>query len=145
MPTRLSREKQQHRRNHVRFANTITTSTWFDQGSWAKEKNIKHKKMASSANVSVLYTLVASRVERILKEAPWSFTQKRNPLKEACKVFLELLKASGGATSDALVYAAVDALQLACSAGSAKLCEPALDALHKLVAAGLLEAQTAPW
>lgn len=98
-----------------------------------------------SGNVNVLHTLVPSRIERVLKEAPWSFTAKRNPLKEACKEFLERLRASEGATSDALVRAAVDALQLACGTAAPKICEPALDALHKLVASGLLNAQTEPW
>ena len=97
------------------------------------------------SNVNVLHTLVPSRVERVLKEVPWSFTSKKNPLKEACKDFLDRLKASDGATSDELVLSAVEALQLACGTQSPKLCEPALDALHKLVAAGLLKAQTSPW
>ena len=67
----------------------------------------------------------------------------KNPLKEACNDFLERLKASDGAGaasgSDALVTSAVEALQLALKTLSPKLCEPALDALHKLVAAGLLK------
>jgi len=101
----------------------------------------------TSSSPDVLHTLVPSRIERILKEAPWSFTAKKNPLKDACKDFLERLGASGGATSDsdALMRSAVDALQLACESKQPKLCEPALDALHKLVAAGLLRAHTSPW
>ena len=99
----------------------------------------------ATANVNVLHTLVPSRVERVLKEAPWSFTAKRNPLKEACKDFLDRLKASNGATSDELVRSAVEALQLACESKSPKICEPALDALHKLVASGLVRARTSPW
>ena len=112
--------------------------------------------------MSILHTLVPSRIERVLKEAPWSFTTKKNPLKEACREFLDRLKATEGATAAAtaggdraqdlkddddevLVHKAVDALQLACGTSSPKICEPALDALHKLVAAGLLKAHTATW
>ena len=120
---------------------------------------IKKKKM------SILHTLVPSRIERVLKEAPWSFTTKKNPLKEACREFLDRLKVTEGAAAAAaataggdrtqdlkddddeeqLVHKAVDALQLACGTSSPKICEPALDALHKLVAAGLLKAHTATW
>jgi hypothetical protein len=46
-----------------------------------------------------------------------------------------------GTGSDALVASAVEALQLALKTLSPRLCEPALDALHKLVAAGLLQVQ----
>jgi hypothetical protein len=44
----------------------------------------------------VLRTFVRSSVEKILKEAPWTFN-KVNPLKEACREFLREVDASGGA------------------------------------------------
>ena len=44
----------------------------------------------------MLRTFVRSSVEKILKEAPWTFN-KVNPLKEACREFLREVDASGGA------------------------------------------------
>ena len=120
---------------------------------------------ANGGAEDVLRTFVRSSVEKILKEAPWTF-HKVNPLKEACRQFLrevdEEVKAQppgGGArdvskeregtmsrrkttTTRRLALSATRALVAACDSGRAALAEPALGAAHKLVAGGFLVGTT---
>ena len=111
-------------------------------------------------------------MEKILKEAPWTFN-KVNPLKEACREFLREVDAADGARehhavgseptpetgsvgeqqSDdderkkkgrtrKLTLLATKALVAACDSGRPALAEPALGAAHKLVAMGFLAGTT---
>ena len=127
---------------------------------------------ANGGAEDVLRTFVRSSVEKILKEAPWTF-HKVNPLKEACRQFLREVdeevavepkaRTPGGGARDVskeregtmssletttttktrrLALSATRALVAACDSGRAALAEPALGAAHKLVAGGFLVGTT---
>ena len=79
----------------------------------------------------------------MLREAPRTFN-KTNPLKDACRAFLDAV-ADPGVAAPELARAATRALTLACASGKAAVCEPALGAARELVARGALAGTTQTW
>ena len=92
---------------------------------------------------AALRAAVKPAVERVLREAPWTFN-KTNPLKDACRAFLDAV-ADPGVAAPELARAATRALTLACASGKAAVCEPALGAARELVARGALAGTTQTW
>ena len=68
------------------------------QTSWTSHASpsVSSPPPAHAGAEDVLRTFVRSSVEKILKEAPWTFN-KVNPLKEACREFLREVDAADGA------------------------------------------------
>ena len=88
---------------------------------------------------------VASAIERVLREAPWTFN-KVNPLKEACRAYLAASREEEGARSPAaLADLAARACALAVRHGRASTADPALQALRRLIAGGALAGGTPAW
>ena len=103
----------------------------------------KDARGADAGADAALRAAVKPAVERVLREAPWTFN-KTNPLKDACRAFLDAV-ADPGVAAPELARAATRALTLACASGKAAVCEPALGAARELVARGALAGTTQTW
>ena len=105
--------------------------------------HLRSARGADAGADAALRAAVKPAVERVLREAPWTFN-KTNPLKDACRAFLDAV-ADPGVAAPELARAATRALTLACASGKAAVCEPALGAARELVARGALAGTTQTW